>query len=217
MTTEIRVLITDDHPVFRQGLRAAVERERGLKVVDEAENGAIALEKIQSLKPDVAVVDIHMPGFGGFDLVRALQKQRSPVKVIFLTMYKDEDMFNAAMDLGVKGYVLKDSAINDIVAGIRAVAAGQSYISPQLSGFLLGRVERASGLAKQTPGLNDLTPTERRVLKLIAEYKTSKEIGEQLHIHSRTVDNHRTNICQKLELRGSHSLFKFALEHKSDL
>jgi DNA-binding NarL/FixJ family response regulator len=121
------------------------------------------------------------------------------------------------MDLGAKGYLLKDSALEEIVNALNAVVRGQPFISPELSGYLLHRMDRIGLLAKQTPGLNDLTTTERRVLKLIASYKTSKEIAEELHIHYRTVDNHRTNIAAKLGLQGSHSLLKFAVEHQDEL
>jgi DNA-binding NarL/FixJ family response regulator len=217
MKSEIRILIADDHPVFRRGLRQVIESESSFTVVAEADDGRSALEAIRAHRPDIAVLDIHMPEMGGFDLIRAIKKEKLEVEVVFLTMYDDEEMFNAAMDLGAKGYVLKDSAISDIISSLRSVAANRPYISPALSGFLLNRSERASKLARQQPGLNNLTATERRILKLVSEYKTSKEIAEELHIHYRTVDNHRTNISQKLGLRGSHALLKFALEHKSSL
>jgi DNA-binding NarL/FixJ family response regulator len=217
MKTEIRVLIADDHPVFRRGLRQVIESESTFRVVAEADDGRSALESIRAHKPDIAVLDIHMPEMGGFDLIREIKREKLAVEVIFLTMYDDESMFNAAMDLGAKGYVLKDSAISDIISSLRSVAASRPYISPALSGFLLNRSERATKLASQHPGLNDLTATERRILKLVSEYKTSKEIAEELCIHYRTVDNHRTNISQKLGLRGSHALLKFALEHKSEI
>jgi DNA-binding NarL/FixJ family response regulator len=153
----------------------------------------------------------------GFDLARTIRDQRLPVAVIIMTMYKDEEMFNAAMDIGVKGYVLKDGAVNEIINSVKAVSTGQPYITPALSQYLLNRGRRAGALTEQKPSVNLLTPTERRVLKLIAEYKTSKQIAQELFIHSRTVDNHRTNICQKLDIHGSHALLKFALEHKSEL
>ncbi len=217
MADEVSILIADDHPIFRRGLRQVIEAETQYRVVAEAENGAAALEQVRLLKPDVAVLDVNMPQMSGFDVARELRNERKPVAIVFLTMYKDEDVFNAALDVGVKGYVLKDSAITDIVGCVRAVAAGQPYISPQLSAYLLNRSQRAASLEKAIPGLNNLTPTERRILKLIAEYKTSKEIAEELHIHYRTVDNHRTNISQKLGLQGSHALLKFAVEHKSQI
>lgn len=217
MSTKIRVLIADDHPIFRKGLRQVIESDPGLEVVAEAENGAAALEQISLTNPDVAVIDVHMPGVSGFDVVRALREKGVEVAVIILTMYQDQEVFDTAMNLGVRGYVLKDSAITDIVGGIKSVAAGQHYITPQLSGYLIERNRRRVEHAAEALGLDRLTPTERRVLRLLADYKTSKEIAAELSIHSRTVDNHRTNICQKLNLHGSHTLLRFALEHKSQL
>ena len=217
MKKELRILIADDHPIFRKGLRQIIETDMNLKVVGEAEDGIVALDRIVAIKPDMAILDIHMPNLGGFDLVRAIREKRIAVELIFLTMYKDEDIFNTAMDLGVKGFVLKDSAITDIIGCIRSVAASQPYITPSLSQFLLNRANRVTHLVEQNPGVKDLTPTERRVLKLIAEYKTSKEIAEKLFIHPRTVDTHRTNICTKLNIHGSHALLKFAIAHKSEL
>jgi DNA-binding NarL/FixJ family response regulator len=126
-------------------------------------------------------------------------------------------MFNEAMDLGVLGYVLKDSAADDILHCIRAVADGRHYLSPAVSGFLVNRHTRAESLRRAKPGLADLTPAELRILRLIARNKTSKEIADELELSTRTVDNHRFNICTKLELHGVHSLVKFAFDHKSEL
>lgn len=217
MADEIRIVIADDHPIVRRGLRQAIESDEKLKVVAEADDGEAALRQIQELRPDVAVLDVEMPKLDGFGVARAVIGQRLAVEIIFLTMHKDEDIFNAAMDAGVKGYVLKDSAVSDIGGSIRAVSAGQSYISPQLSTYLLQRGRRAASLVRQRPALSQLTPTERRILKLIAENKTSREIAGELFVSPRTVENHRANICAKLELHGAHALLKFALEHRSEL
>jgi DNA-binding NarL/FixJ family response regulator len=132
-------------------------------------------------------------------------------------MHSEEDMFNEALDLGALGYVLKESAISDIVAAVKMVARGQHYLSPAISGFLVRRGQRAASLQREKPGLSSLTQSEIRILKLIAEDKTSKEIAETLFISHRTVENHRTNICQKLGLTGTHALLRFALKHKSEL
>lgn len=217
MNSIIRLLIADDHPLLRAGLRQVIETDARLHVIAEASDGAAALQLLTAHQPDVAVLDIEMPQLTGFALLREMRAQRLKTAVVFLTMYRDEDMFNEALDLGALGYVLKDSATTDIVAAIKAAATGQPYISPAISAFLLNRATRAATLVKQQPGLNDLTPTERRVLKLIAANKTSKEIAAELFISHRTVENHRANICQKLELKGSHSLLKFAFDHKSEL
>jgi DNA-binding NarL/FixJ family response regulator len=217
MSAEIDVLIADDHPIFRKGLREVIEAERGLRCVGEAVDGEDAIDAIGRLQPQVVVLDIQMPKADGFAVVRAVRERRLPVRVVFLTMYDDEDVFNHALDVGVDGYVLKESAANDIVGAIRAVAGGGSYISPSSAGYLLARRARATELAAQTPGVQDLTPAERRILKLIAQNKTSKEIAGELFVSHRTVENHRQNICQKLAIHGSNALLKFAIAHKSQL
>jgi DNA-binding NarL/FixJ family response regulator len=188
-----------------------------LKVVAEAGDGRSALEKIEQLLPEVCVLDVDMPGMDGLEVARQIQRRRLPVGIIVLTIHRDEDLFQEALDLGVKGYIVKDSAVTDIVAGIKSAALGEAYISPLLSRFLLNRKERAESLARQRPGLESLTPMERRILRLIAHDLTSKEIAEQLFISYRTVETHRTNICRKLDLKGNLALVKFAVTHKSEV
>jgi DNA-binding NarL/FixJ family response regulator len=214
---EIRLVIADDHPIVRQGLRQAIERDAGLQVLAEAGNGREALERIAALRPQVALLDIDMPGMDGFNVARQLRQQGIAVEIIFLTIHCEEEYFNEALDLGAKGYVLKDSAVTDIVSGIRAVASGQHYTSPALTSYLVDRIRRPASSPPARPGLDELTPTERQILKLLAEYKTSQEIADQLFISPHTVRTHRKNICVKLELQGNHALMKFALEHKPRL
>jgi len=216
MPAEITVLIADDHPIVRKGLRQVIESDPQLKIVAEAGDGQSALDQIEQLEPDVAVLDLDMPGKGGFEVVREMRKSRFATEVIMVTVHGEEDLFNEAMNLAVKGYVLKDTAVSDIIAGIKSVAAGRHFISPQLSAYLINRSARGARLAAAKPSIADLTPTERKILRLIGEGKSSKEIANLLFINYRTVENHRTNICTKLELHGSHALLKFALENKSD-
>jgi DNA-binding NarL/FixJ family response regulator len=217
MENEIRVLIADDHPVVRRGLRQTIEADPRLKVVAEAGDGEAALVQIQEQKPAIAVVDVDMPRLDGLGVAREIRKKRLPVEVVFLTIHGEEDLFHAAMDLGSKGYLLKDSALTEIVKALRAVAEGNYYVTPSLTAYLLHRRTRAQAFTLEQPGLGDLTPTERRILGMVAEGKSSKSIAEELFIHYRTVENHRTNICQKLGLQGHNALFKFALQHKSEL
>jgi len=214
---EIRVLIADDHPIVRQGLRQTIETDARLKIVGEAGDGSVALEQIKALLPEVAVLDIDMPVMDGFAVAIAIREEDLPVAVIFLTIHREEELFQAAIDMGVKGYVLKDSATTDIIAGIKTVARGEPYISPSLSAYLINRRGRVEALVKEKPALDDLTPMERRILKLIADDKTSKEIAAELFISPRTVETHRTHISRKLDLHGSLALIKFAVAHKSQL
>ena len=211
---ELQVIIADDHPIFRRGLRMVIEADPRLKVVAEAEDGAMALTEVKRLRPSVVVLDMDMPHLDGMAVVREIREQRLPVEVVFLTMHKDEATVNAALDLGVKGYVVKDSAANEIIGCIKAVAAGQSFISPVLSGHLLNR---NSPGARQPSALNSLTQAERRVLRLIADGKLNNEIAEELFISVRTVEHHRSNICSKLGLNGKHALLTFALTHKAEI
>ena len=183
----------------------------------EAADGEAALRLIAELKPSIAVVDIDMPRLSGLELVRALQKMKSPVTTVFLTMYDEEDMFNAAMDLGVKAYVVKESAADDILAALEKVDQGEIFISPSLSDIGTHRSNRVQNLLLSKPQIEDLTSAERRILKFIAEDRTSKEIADLLKISVKTVENHRLNICHKLNLHGSHSLLKFAFDLKAYL
>ncbi len=217
MGNHVRILIADDHPIFRHGLRLVIEAQPGLTVVAEAADGERALEGLDEGSIAVAVLDVTMPIKDGFAVARAVRERRLATALVFLTMHKDEYYLNAALDLGVRGYVLKDNATAEIVDCVRSVAGGGEYISPSLSSFLIRRRARATSLAEQTPALDLLTPAERRVLRLVAAGLTSREIAEHLGIGVRTVEHHRNNVAVKLSLRGSHALTKFALAHKSDL
>ncbi len=217
MKSEIRVLIADDHPIFRQGLRLIIEAQRDLTVAGEASDGDQALERLQHGDVTVAVLDVTMPLKDGFAVAREVRERRLAAALVFLTMHKDEHYLNAALDLGVRGYVLKDNATTEIVDCVRSVAGGGEYISPTLSSFLIRRRARATSLAGEKPALDLLTAAERRILRLIADGLTSRAIAAQLGIGVRTVEHHRNNVAIKLELRGSHALTKFALKHQSDL
>jgi DNA-binding NarL/FixJ family response regulator len=215
MNHKLRVLIADDHPLSRAGLRQVIESKSDSEVVAEAGDGESALEVIRKLIPDIAVLDINMPKMDGLTVAQALQEESSPVNVVFLTMYREQKMFDLAIEVGARGYVLKESAAQDIVSCLNAVSAGQHYTSPELTTYLVKRTQKSRVSNRQE--VEALSPTERRVLKLLADYKTSKQIAEELFISRRTVESHRSNICQKLDIHGSHALMKFALEHKDSL
>ena len=217
MPGRIRVLIADDHPLSRGGLRHVIEAKSECEIVSEVSDGESALEDIQKLLPEIAILDISMPKKDGLAVARAILDESLPVRIIFLTVYRDEEIFNRALDVGAKGYVLKESAATDIVSCIRAVAAGQHYTSPELTTYLVKAKRSPKSNVNPQIGVSSLTPTERRILSMLADYKTSKQIAETLFISRRTVDHHRANICQKLDIHGSHALMKFALENKESL
>jgi DNA-binding NarL/FixJ family response regulator len=216
MSQEIRIVIADDHPIFRRGLRTLIEATPLLRVVAEAGDGESALARILELQPDVAVLDVNMPPPDGLAVARTLREQGLAVEAILLTMYHDEGFVNAALDAGVKGLVVKDGAANEIVDCIKAVAGGRNFFSPILSGHLATRRNKTGGLAGRSASLDGLTASERRVLLLVAESMTNKEIAERMFISVRTVEHHRSNICGKLGLAGKNALLSFALTHKSE-
>ena len=215
--SKIRIVIADDHAIFTRGLRQILMDDPGLEVVAEARDGEAALYCIQEHSPDVVILDVDMPKKDGFEVVRAMEERKLPGAVIFLTMHKNEALFNAALDLGVRGYVLKDSALTEVADSVKAVAAGQNFISPMLSTYLFGRRSRGQALVKEQSGLKDLTAAERRVLQLIAGGKSTGEIAQQLYLSIRTVEHHRAHICGKLNLQGRDGLLRFAITHKSEL
>lgn len=213
MTPKIKIFIADDHPIFRGGLRQLIALELNLEVIGEAKDGAEAIERLLHRQADVALLDIDMPKASGFDVLTAVREKGVAVNFIFLTMHKDEQFLNAALDLGVKGFLVKDSAAEEVIDCINAVVNGEEFISPQLTSFLLKRIRQAQRTPAQTSLFEQLTPTERKVLKLIAAYKTNKEIAVELNMGVRTVEQHRLNISEKFDLKGRHALMKFASEN----
>jgi len=211
------ITLADDHPVFRNGLRQIVEAESDFKVIGEACDGEKALEQIKALSPEVAILDISMPKLDGLAVADIVHEEGLPVKIVLVTMYREEKLFKKALEAGVKGYVLKDSAAIDIISCLNAVAAGENYTSPELTTYLIKRVRKVDIALTPQSSLDSLSDTERRLLSLIADCKTNKEMAQELFISVRTVETHRNNICKKLNVHGSHALMKFALDHKDHL
>lgn len=215
--SRLRIVIAEDHPLFRSALVSVIAADPACETPWEAPDGVTALELIRRHRPHVGLFDIEMPRLDGLATIRRIQQERLDVKVCLLTAFKDPVLLDEAINLGVQGYVLKESAASEIVAAVKAVAAGGSFISASLSGHLLERRQRADSLREQRPGLERLSPAERRVLKMIAVDKTTKEIAQELGISPRTVENHRAHIAQKLGLQGVHSLVKFAFGNRGSL
>lgn len=217
MSEKIRILLADDHPIFRKGLVKILDQHNAFEIVSECTDGNETLRMLEESKPDIAILDISMPGLNGLEVMRLAQAQKLPVNFIILTMYDDEVYFDEALELGVMGYLIKSSIAAELVECVKAVALGNCYFSPSISNHLLVRKINRENLIKENPGLQNLTETERRILKLIAQNKTSRQIAEQLFISQKTVDNHRFNISTKLHLKGHHKLLEFALINKTQL
>ena len=208
---ELSIVIADDHPLYLSGVRNELEKESGIKIVAEAEEGETALSLILQLKPDIAILDIQMPKLSGLHIARKL-KLNDQTKLILLTMFNDQKMFLQAMDYGVRGYVLKDAAVHDIVTAVFDVAEEKYYLSTSLSGLLVpGKQNRSVNVSALLTGL---TPAELKILSLISTLKSNKEIADTLFISQRTVENHRVNISHKLNISGTNSLLKFAIKNK---
>jgi DNA-binding NarL/FixJ family response regulator len=215
MRDVIRVLLADDHPVVRRGLKATIEEDERLRVIAEAADGREALQKIFDLKPEIAILDIDMPGLNGLGVARELAQQSVDTRIIFMTFHANEDLMRAAMDVGGKGYLLKGSETDEIAAAIHAVSAGRTYIGSTMAAVLLKQSDK-SGSAPALD-VSVLTPAEKKILRLISDGLSSKEIGDQLSIHYRTVENHRTNMCRKLNIEGANALARFALQNRAAL
>lgn len=212
---KIKIIIADDHPMMRSGVKSVLLTDSQIEIIAEAKDGEEAYALILKHQPDVALLDVEMPKMTGLEIVRRIKSENVKTKVIFLTMYKEEDMFNEAMDSGAYGFVLKENAVEDVLESVKTVAENSYYISPIISGYLVKRLNIRNDYASQQPSINDLTKSERTILKLISQEKTTQQIADELHISYKTVENHRNNISKKLNLSGTHSLVKFAIKNRS--
>jgi DNA-binding NarL/FixJ family response regulator len=217
MNTPTKVLIADDHEIFRLGLAKTIERDSSFSTIAQAANGNDALRLIRSSMPDIAVLDISMPEVNGLDVGRAIYQEGLPTEIVFLTMHKDISFFTAAMDIGAKGYVLKDNASADLLNCLKAVAEGKHYISPIIAHLLLEHQKMAAALEHTVPALMRLSPAERRILSLMVDNLTCRDIAEKLCISVRTVENHRNRASQKLGIKGHNQLIRFVLENRTAL
>jgi two-component system, NarL family, response regulator NreC len=201
----IRVVLADDHVLVRQGLKSLLERE-GFQVVAEASDGQEAVRYVQTLKPDIAVLDITMPILNGLDAARQMSLSSPKAKAILLTQHDDEQYLSEALDAGVRGYVLKSQVASDLIQAIRQVSRGEVYLSPGVSSAVMGAYRSKS----QKPR-DPLTTRERQVLQLIAEGKSTKDVASVLGISVKTAESHRTRLMQKLDIHETASLVLYAV------
>lgn len=209
------ILIADDHPIFRQGVRAIINAIPWISIVGEAETGSSALAQIKHLQPDMVLLDLEMPGMDGLSVLHELNSMKTGSKIIILTSYNDEAYLKRSLDLGAAAFIIKDEAGDELLSCLKAVNADMTYISPSLGSRTLISPEKTNDEKTNDEKhlLNTLTEMELKTLTGVAEFKTSKEIARELGISYRTVQNHRANICSKLGLKGPHQLLQFAKDN----
>ncbi|MBX2905223.1 MAG: response regulator transcription factor [Taibaiella sp.] len=212
---DCKVIIADDHPIFRTGIREVVSGIPGVELCGEAKDGLEAYQLILSARPDVAILDLEMPKLSGLDVCRKVQAEKHDTQFIILTMHKDRHFFDEAMRSGVAGYLLKDNAVDELVACVQTVAGGLRYASKTIEAYLVRHDGREQFPPEVKALYETLTPTERVIVKLVSQSSTSHEIADNLFVSPNTIENHRANIARKLHLEGKNSLLKFALMYKS--
>ena len=210
---KISVVLADDHTVVRQGLRALLEAEDDIVVVGEAEDGQQAVQIVSEHHPDVALLDIAMPNLNGLQAARQIRKQSPKTSIIMLSMYLDEEFVYEVIQLGASGYLLKQSAMSDVLRAIREVHSGNAFFSPTISKTILNRCRDAILRNAQAGYIKRLSDREIQVLQLIAEGKTNKEAGDRLFISVKTVEKHREHIMNKLDIHEIAGLTRYAIAH----
>lgn len=211
---KIRVFLTDDHTLFRQGIRTLLSAEPDMEVVGEASNGSDAVAKAAETRPDVILMDIGMTGLSSFEATRQLRKSRPETKVLFLTMYDDEDYLVECMEVGAGGYVLKDTPAPQLVSAIRDVNRGGSYLSPRMLAQLVDDFRTRIKSTTRLPRFATLTTREKEVLKLLAEGNSVKEIASNLTLSVKTVEAHKFNLMRKLDIHNKSQLVQYAIQKK---
>lgn len=208
---KIRILLADDHQLMRSGIRLMLERESDLSVVGEACDGREAVALAKSLRPDVVVMDIGMANLNGIEAAQQMTQNRPEVAIVMLSMHSDESYVLRALKAGARGYLLKDSAEADLIKAVHAVAGGKSFFSPSVSKVLLDDYVRKLKRSGADDAYDLLTPREREVLQLVAEGKSNKDIANLLNLSVYTVESHRSNLMEKLNLRGLPELILYAV------
>lgn len=208
---KVRILLADDHTVMRAGLRALLERQPNLEVVGEAGDGRQTVELASSHVPDVVVMDIAMPNLNGVEATRRMVSKQPTISVVILSMYSDESYVMRALEAGARAYLLKDSAVTDLIRAIEVVSQGKSFFSPKIGRILAEEYVRALKQKGLADSYELLTPREREILQLLAEGKTNKEVATTLNVSVYTAETHRGNILQKLNLHSSAELVLYAV------
>ncbi len=212
MEKKKRIVIAEDHQILRDGLKAILNASDDLKVVGEAEDGLEAIRRIQELEPDLALLDLSMPRMDGLSVIKEIKSRNPETKIVALTMHKDEEYVLEAFRSGANGYCIKSSGHNELKVAIRSVLSGKTYVSPEISDKVLEGYLETKRRIKEKSSWDTLTQREREVLKLVGEGYRNKEIADYLCISVKTVEKHRANIMQKLDLHSASALTAYAIE-----
>jgi two-component system, NarL family, response regulator NreC len=210
----IKCILVDDHTLFREGLRRVLESEADIEVVGEAGNAVDALAKIRELRPDVVLMDIGMPGMSSFEAARLIEKNLPGTRIIFLTMFEDEDYLRQSLSVGASAYLLKDAPAAKLISAVREVHAGRPVPGQRVTNKLAGGPRVAPPIASKPASGSTLTPREREVVKMIAEGNSVREIAEVLGLSAKTVEAHKFNLMRKLRIHNKAHLVTYAIQKK---
>jgi len=212
--SKIRILLTDDHTLFRQGVRTLLAAEPDFEVVGEAANASDAVWLAEQLRPDVVLMDIGMTGMSSFEATRLIHKQRPETKVVFLSMYDDEDYLSECVEMGASGYILKESPADQLLTAVREVYRGGNYLSPRLLSRLVDGFRMQGRGPVRQPRYGTLTKREREILKMLAEGRSVKEIAAGFDLSVKTVEAHKFNLMRKLDIHNKAQLVQYAIQKK---
>jgi DNA-binding NarL/FixJ family response regulator len=212
--SKTRILLTDDHALFRQGIRTLISLETDMEVAGEASNASEAVALAHQLRPDIVLMDIGMTGMSSFEATRLIRKDRPETRVVFLSMYDDEDYLAECVEIGASGYILKESQTEQLLTGIREVGRGGSYLSPRLLTRLVDGYRALGRSPVRQPRFGSLTKREREVLKLLAEGQSVKEIAAGFDLSVKTIEAHKFNLMRKLDIHNKAQLVQYAIQKK---
>lgn len=207
-----KIILADDHEMFRQGLKALLERDAKFKVVAQANHGEELLEKVKQYKPDLIIVDLSMPVLGGMQAIKEIRVKNAKTPILVLTMQKDHEHLKHAIKNGANGYLLKEEAFDQLVLAVKILLKGKNYYSPVVSTFMAESYVRSQDQA-ETSSIEILTKREQEILKFVAAGMANKNIASQLNLSVRTIETHRANLTKKLGLKNTAALVKYAMNH----
>jgi DNA-binding NarL/FixJ family response regulator len=209
----IRVVIAEDHHLVRQGIRVLLEKSGDIQVVGEAADGHAALELVQTHQPDILILDVALPQLNGMEVARRIADQKPGTRVLILSMYSDQTLVQQALRYGVRGYLLKQSVVEELLQAVRTIHQGGSFLSSMLPASILSEGLRPESNEPSLSAIDQLTSRERQVLLLVAEGDTSKAIGLKLGLSEKTIEKHRSHLMKKLNVRDTAGLVRTAIKH----